>query len=216
MPTSSTSGVIKKRKPPTFQHLPLDRAKKLKRSWVETQKIKSQWKAQKRKDGLITRKPVSDMVVEENFDEEDKEDGTDVDNKSRMSSQDESSSEEEAEEKDDKVESADESESESEEEAPNAVRTSRVGSSRGRGRGGRGQGRPTELPYKRRRDADEDKEEPTLRELNRLAYSRSSLHTVMENEEAVGVELQVKEVVVVVEKEEEMVEAEDSRICDYG
>ncbi|EIW51705.1 uncharacterized protein TRAVEDRAFT_136591 [Trametes versicolor FP-101664 SS1] len=42
-----------KRKPPTFQHLPLDRAKKLKQSWVETQKIKSKWKAQKRKEGLV-------------------------------------------------------------------------------------------------------------------------------------------------------------------
>lgn len=75
---------VKKRKPPTFQHLPEIRgmyvrcsyflcepstfidlllfsiAKKLKRAWVEAQKIKSQWKAQKRREGLIagSKKPA--------------------------------------------------------------------------------------------------------------------------------------------------------------
>ncbi|KAI0079896.1 hypothetical protein K474DRAFT_1566880, partial [Panus rudis PR-1116 ss-1] len=47
-----------KKKPPTFQHLPLNRAKKLKKEWVTVQKIKSQWKAQKRKEGLVPSRPV--------------------------------------------------------------------------------------------------------------------------------------------------------------
>lgn len=41
---------VKRKNPPTFRHLPINRAKKLKRTWVENVKIKSQWKAQKRKE----------------------------------------------------------------------------------------------------------------------------------------------------------------------
>ncbi|KAG1832146.1 hypothetical protein EV424DRAFT_1469779 [Suillus variegatus] len=40
----------KRKKPPTFGHLPFNRAKKLKQSWVESTKIKSQWKAQKKRE----------------------------------------------------------------------------------------------------------------------------------------------------------------------
>ncbi|KAI0256616.1 hypothetical protein BJV78DRAFT_1117456 [Lactifluus subvellereus] len=47
-----------KRKPPTFQHLPQVRAKKLKKEWVAKQKIKSRWKAQKRRDGIVTQRDV--------------------------------------------------------------------------------------------------------------------------------------------------------------
>ncbi|KAI5121682.1 hypothetical protein M0805_002758 [Coniferiporia weirii] len=43
----------KKKTPPTFQHLPQNRAAKLKKEWVERQKLKSKWKAQKRKDGPL-------------------------------------------------------------------------------------------------------------------------------------------------------------------
>jgi hypothetical protein len=42
-----------KKNPPTFQHLPASRAKKLKKTWVDTKKIKSKWKAEKRKEGLV-------------------------------------------------------------------------------------------------------------------------------------------------------------------
>jgi len=42
-----------KKKPPTFQHLPASRAKKLKKTWVDTKKIKSKWKAEKRKEELV-------------------------------------------------------------------------------------------------------------------------------------------------------------------
>ncbi|KAG1754539.1 hypothetical protein EDB19DRAFT_1625924 [Suillus lakei] len=47
----------KRKKPPTFGHLPFNRAKKLKQSWVESTKIKSQWKAQKKREGVLQRKP---------------------------------------------------------------------------------------------------------------------------------------------------------------
>ncbi|KAG1768365.1 hypothetical protein EDD22DRAFT_772369 [Suillus occidentalis] len=46
----------KRKKPPTFSHLPFNRAKKLKQSWVESTKIKSQWKAQKKREGVSQRK----------------------------------------------------------------------------------------------------------------------------------------------------------------
>ncbi|TFK54947.1 hypothetical protein OE88DRAFT_1642238 [Heliocybe sulcata] len=49
MAPTTTEGIRKRKQPPTFQHLPADRAKKLKKRWVETQKIKSKWKAEKRK-----------------------------------------------------------------------------------------------------------------------------------------------------------------------
>ncbi|KZT26260.1 hypothetical protein NEOLEDRAFT_1177678 [Neolentinus lepideus HHB14362 ss-1] len=57
----TTTEAVKKRKgPPTFQHLPTDQAKKLKKRWVETQKIKSKWKAEKRKTSQPSvRTPVA-------------------------------------------------------------------------------------------------------------------------------------------------------------
>ncbi|KAG8217761.1 hypothetical protein J3R82DRAFT_5922 [Butyriboletus roseoflavus] len=62
----------KKKKPPTFRYLPKSRgeyvsksafddeadlisAKRLKKSWVEDHKIRSKWKAQKKKEGLTDR-----------------------------------------------------------------------------------------------------------------------------------------------------------------
>ncbi|OBZ75899.1 hypothetical protein A0H81_04250 [Grifola frondosa] len=55
----------KRKKPPTFQHLPVERVKKLKRSWVDVQKIKSKWKAQKRKEGLVTPRRQLDQIQRE-------------------------------------------------------------------------------------------------------------------------------------------------------
>jgi hypothetical protein len=63
----------KRKKPPTFGHLPFNKgelslvssrgytqiilsARKLKQSWVESTKIKSQWKAQKKREGVLQRK----------------------------------------------------------------------------------------------------------------------------------------------------------------
>ncbi|KAF7304613.1 hypothetical protein MKEN_01175200 [Mycena kentingensis (nom. inval.)] len=39
----------KRKRPPSFAHHPANRAKKLKSQWVNSQKIKSKWKADKRK-----------------------------------------------------------------------------------------------------------------------------------------------------------------------
>ena len=72
----------KHKKPPTFGHLPINQgwfhnfylmwlhsdprsARKLKKSWVESKKIKSQWKAQKKREGFLQRKgeEPSDVVT---------------------------------------------------------------------------------------------------------------------------------------------------------
>ncbi|KAK0240271.1 hypothetical protein EDD85DRAFT_950105 [Armillaria nabsnona] len=42
-------GSLKRKRPPTFPHHPAARAKKLKQDWVVKAKIKSKWKAEKRK-----------------------------------------------------------------------------------------------------------------------------------------------------------------------
>ncbi|KAI0273548.1 hypothetical protein BC834DRAFT_966060 [Gloeopeniophorella convolvens] len=117
-PSAPTSN---KRKPPTFRHLPQERAKKLKEAWVAKQKIKSKWKAQKRKEGIVTqRDPQPDVA--ENDDE-----GTDA-------------------------------AEESPEEEPKPA-----------------------APPRREQPQDEQaapttSDKPSLRELQRQAYSRASLH----------------------------------------
>jgi len=143
----------KKRKPPTFRHLPIDRAKKLKRSWVEVQKIKSQWKAQKRKEGLVTKERQLDQLLAE-ADEEKKSQG------------DQESDADILEEKDHTSDSEREGEfSEAEDGSEGA------GSSSPR----------TTFPPAQRKGETHGKEslegKPTLRELQRQAYSRTSLHT---------------------------------------
>ena len=75
----------KRKRPPTFQHYPVNRgtisfsciclflthlsAKQLKKNWVETVKIKSKWKAEKRKDG-ITKDVREEEPTESERDEE--------------------------------------------------------------------------------------------------------------------------------------------------
>ncbi|KAJ3562885.1 hypothetical protein NP233_g9300 [Leucocoprinus birnbaumii] len=46
----------KRKRPPTFQHFP---RKKLKKAWVEKAKIKSKWKAQKRREGIAVSRSVA-------------------------------------------------------------------------------------------------------------------------------------------------------------
>jgi hypothetical protein len=67
MPESADTN---RKKPPTFQHLPVHRAKTLKRAWVEKTKIKSKWKAQKRKEGLESTAKLDLPVYEEEEGEE--------------------------------------------------------------------------------------------------------------------------------------------------
>ncbi|KAI0331121.1 hypothetical protein GY45DRAFT_1249524 [Cubamyces sp. BRFM 1775] len=113
---------VKRKKPPTFQHLPAERAKKLKRSWVEVQKIKSKWKAQKRKEGLVAPR-----------------------------SHDGSSGDEE-------------SEAESSDEVPPATKHSKD-------RHGQSASKQQAVKH-----ADKAQEKNSLRELQKQAYSKASLH----------------------------------------
>jgi len=67
---------IKRKRPPTFQHYPVDRAKKLKKAWVEKTKIKSKWKAQKKKEGLSTSSKLDLPVYDEDKTHHDVEDNS--------------------------------------------------------------------------------------------------------------------------------------------
>ena len=83
---------VKRKRPPTFPHLPADRgigglffvpvmmlierlflslAKKFKKAWVEKTKIKSKWKAQKKKEGLASISKLEIPV----YGEQDQDDG---------------------------------------------------------------------------------------------------------------------------------------------
>ncbi|KAF7363321.1 hypothetical protein MSAN_00987500 [Mycena sanguinolenta] len=53
----------KRKRLPSFQHYPANRAKKLKQTWVQNQKIKSKWKMEKRKAGLAVPRPEEDLAV---------------------------------------------------------------------------------------------------------------------------------------------------------
>ncbi|CCM02405.1 uncharacterized protein FIBRA_04503 [Fibroporia radiculosa] len=146
---ASASDTAQKRKPPTFRHLPTDRAKKLKRSWVEKQKIKSQWKAQKRKEGLESKgRRLADLVAstdeqEEKAQSSNAESSEPVNAAPTVSIEEESGNENES--------SEDEPEDRSSPRKPPAKKAS-----------------PRE---------DTPGRQPTLRELQSQAYSRSSLHT---------------------------------------
>ncbi|KAJ3533861.1 hypothetical protein NM688_g7223 [Phlebia brevispora] len=174
---ATANATTTKRKPPTFQHLPIDRAKKLKRKWVEVQKIKSKWKAEKRKEGI----PSTRRLTAEDEAESEAEEPTEIAEGQRKIPEDEDQSDADA-----SGGSATESEGSQEAEsnpsqaeqdyADEDARPSKLprfsssrGRNRGRGRDRRGRGgqpRP-----------DDHQDKPSLRELNKMAYSRSSLHT---------------------------------------
>jgi len=67
---------IKRKRPPTFQHYPVDKAKKLKKTWVEKTKIKSKWKAQKKKESLGTSSKLDLPVYDEEERDHDVEDNS--------------------------------------------------------------------------------------------------------------------------------------------
>ncbi|KAI0807529.1 hypothetical protein C8Q74DRAFT_1227952 [Fomes fomentarius] len=144
-PSSSTQQPygVKRKKPPTFQHLPVQRAKKLKQSWVDVQKIKSKWKTQKRKEGLPASR-VQLMREAEADEEATRESGSEA-----------------------KEESGEESEEESgkEEEPLREAATS-----------SKARAQPQKAGSQKKTD-----EQPSLRDLQRMAYSRSSLHTYKSN-----------------------------------
>ncbi|TDL24809.1 hypothetical protein BD410DRAFT_766317 [Rickenella mellea] len=119
MVTPATDELKKRKRPPTFAHLPAPRAKKLKRVWVEKTKIKSKWKAMKRKEGWVSG-------PEDHRREEQEQDGGD-------------------EMLDDVADSADE--------------------------------HSDHLSDTQVDESQPEPEKPSLRELTREAYSRTSLHT---------------------------------------
>ncbi|GLB35421.1 hypothetical protein LshimejAT787_0209860 [Lyophyllum shimeji] len=146
---------LKRKRPPTFPHLPLNRATKLKRTWVENKKIKSKWKAQKRKEGLSTTPQAEDSTSSE-------KEESDPEGSASGSEQPDEEEEEEG-------------TSELEETEP-APRKSTLHPSRAHIHP---ELAPAKRDKRRRPDEAEDAsvEAPSLRELTRRAYSRSSLHT---------------------------------------
>ncbi|KZT09476.1 uncharacterized protein LAESUDRAFT_646696 [Laetiporus sulphureus 93-53] len=145
----------KKRKPPTFRHLPVNRAKKLKQSWVEVQKVKSQWKAQKRKEGIITKgRQLEELVANEQEVISDLEEG---DDELRQDSG--SAAESGAEERSRNEEDGNEGDSAEASEDASSPRM-----------------KPPSAKETRTKESTEEKK-PTLRDLQRQAYSRTSLHT---------------------------------------
>lgn len=176
-------------------------AKKLKQTWVEVKKIKSKWKAQKRKEGLVTQVPT----IRDNGGNADEEPAEDSEEEGEHmhdgSHSDAAVSEDGVEDDNGKAygEDTDGSESLDEdmlvEEVKPAVpaessHKAKTLPSRGRGTRGRGGDRG----YRGRGSGDRGgrggsrgrggiprpsntEEKPSLRELNNIAYSRSSLHT---------------------------------------
>ncbi|TFY72363.1 hypothetical protein EVG20_g609 [Dentipellis fragilis] len=143
-----------KRKPPTFNHLPEHAAKRFKREWVEKQKIKSKWKAQKRKEGIVTRRDAASSSTH------------------KAPEEDQSAAME-----DDPVENNASGDSEASEESDAAEESD--ASEDGVGRDSEGLSiRSLSPPRTHPRDQPPPKEEDnlSLRELQSLAYSRSSLH----------------------------------------
>lgn len=138
-------------------------AKKLKRSWVEVQKIKSQWKAQKRKEGLVTaRTQLTQLVVDAD---------TDMDREMTRPSHSEGHAD--ALEKDSEngvsiSENADESSEEEE---------SGSGSESAEDESDDASSPPPARKQKGVSREDTAEVKPTLREMQKQAYSRSSLHT---------------------------------------
>ncbi|PIL24046.1 hypothetical protein GSI_13797 [Ganoderma sinense ZZ0214-1] len=111
-PSSQQNLRLKRKKPPTFQHLPAQRAKKLKRSWVEVQKIKSKWKAQKRKEGLVASRHQSERRAHEPNNRGSGEDPEDEENERASGSSDGSLGGAASEKNGDEVESEESSEDE--------------------------------------------------------------------------------------------------------
>ncbi|KAH9856940.1 hypothetical protein C2E23DRAFT_365958 [Lenzites betulinus] len=149
---------VKRKKPPTFQHLPIDRAKKLKQSWVEVQKIKSKWKAQKRKEGLVGSRPQLEQMLDA---QEDPVDESDEDKDDAATSR--SSSADSASEDDEDGES--EEESADEHPTPSSSKPPAVPA------------RQLNHQQRRRAKKEQPEAELSLRELQNKAYSKASLHT---------------------------------------
>lgn len=146
------------------------------------QKIKSKWKAQKRKEGLITARPALPQTEDKDETREGSEAGDDEDAPASEQDMSQDSGTSDEEENSGSGGGGAESESESDEDMdiPEKVtpRTNQVPNRGGRGSRGRGsamRGRGgSSKPHRR---VEEEDKKPSLRELQNQAYSRSSLHT---------------------------------------
>ncbi|KAF9009399.1 hypothetical protein BDQ17DRAFT_1397712 [Cyathus striatus] len=155
----------KRKRPPTFQHFPADRAKKLKKTWVETAKIRSKWKAEKRKQKLAEESKSDLPKYNNEGDDEENGDNENSNVDERVESQNNSENEGSSEEK----------------ESPNVVQapTSHhtIHPSRAQIKPKRGPKlEPTRLSNLKQKEKGNE-EQLSVRELTRLAYSSSTLHT---------------------------------------
>lgn len=152
---------------------------------MQKQKIRSQWKAQKRKEGLSSSRPPLPGEVHDRHDEGGiEEDEREPEAAPGVSAGSESGDDEE----DDEMS---ESNAETELQAPSQHSTSRGrGNTKRDGSGsqgsarGRGRGRGGKFPHPDRESRDDRRDEeqvPSLRELQNKAYSRASLHTFKSN-----------------------------------
>ncbi|KAG6874056.1 hypothetical protein C0995_006913 [Termitomyces sp. Mi166 len=142
---------LKRKRPPTFTHLPASRAKKLKQAWIENKKIKTKWKTQKHREGITTLPKEKEQSDEEDANAS----GTGSD-----------TSEGDVSDKDDH-------EAVSEREENPRPKKSTLHPSRSHIH--------PELAPKTKRpkptETEPSSQPPSLRELTRKAYSRESLHT---------------------------------------
>ncbi|KAI0093871.1 hypothetical protein BDY19DRAFT_281000 [Irpex rosettiformis] len=178
--TATAAAGQKKRKPPTFQHLPLNRAKKLKQSWVEVQKIKSKWKAQKRKEGIVTSRPTQPQAEEGRSEDQDHSED-DISDGPASAQEEEYGSGAGGVEDSGSGNENEESESDENMGIPEAIPSRQQTAIRGE-RGSRGRrenvrGRTRGGSSRQHaRHVQEDETKLSLRELQNQAYSRSSLH----------------------------------------
>jgi hypothetical protein len=137
-------------------------AKKLKRDWIEKQKIKSRWKAQKRKEGLDSSQPRIHPLVPEDLDNEEAKGEGGLTRNDNLDTGSNHASERETDDEGDSVRIGDDSDEDMpEDDEPQARPRSSTRSRKG--------------PSKT--SGEDAEEKPSLRELNRQAYSRSSLHS---------------------------------------
>ncbi|KAJ3503973.1 hypothetical protein NLJ89_g8189 [Agrocybe chaxingu] len=162
MPESSAAAAAstKRKKPPTFAHLPRQTAKKYKKGWVEKAKIKSKWKAQKRKEDLVSKTKLKIPVYDNDKDdirEGDEDEGTSSD-------------------------AAKDLQGPSPRPAASHIHPSRAHIHPHLPvKHAKSEASPESKPNKKQRKPKDESEEadqaPSVRELMREAYSRSTLHT---------------------------------------
>ncbi|KAF8911075.1 hypothetical protein CPB84DRAFT_1842329 [Gymnopilus junonius] len=156
----------KRKRPPTFQHFPINRAKVLKKQWVEKTKIKSKWKAQKKKEDLFSQSKLELPIYS---DDEGSAQNGDAENSERVKEGAEMAPRSTHQHQSHLHPSRAHIHPELPVMRPkeNSKRTKRLES----------EVRPTKKQKFSKEEEDETASQPSVRELMREAYSRSSLHT---------------------------------------